>query len=331
MSLYNLILFPYIPQELYLEYKSIKNSNVKEIDSLSKCLKELFIAAKSGDKLAQLILFDFHLSINHNTVFKDNITGKRLEQRLSKLFALSTGDEIKKENPNIETLLSASEIEMFDTSVLNLICSNYRNKGDLFFFNSKFNSIYKLSIKSLVPTNKEINFGAFEFQSTIKGIDGLQDLLNLQERNRKIDLIINGQVHKGIGLGSSKQMYKIIEFIKFKNKLEEYLFRFRTLLKGVYKDDFLIYIKDNHKFCIYLVENADFIDLVLEKVAQGFKNMRIEGNAMRITDLEKFKTIAKTKLEYKLVEVIPNYNEIETLVLQSDHNKLSIFRNFIHI
>ena len=170
MSLSDLILFPHIPKELYQEYKIKNKVSVKDLASIKRELNKLFTSAISGDKLSQSILYDFSISINHPTVYKDNITGKRIEQRLSELFALSTGDEISKENPDIKTLLSTDEIKLFDKNVLDLICSNYREKGDLFFFTPKTNSIYKLSIKSLVPKNKEINFGAFEFQSTIKGI-----------------------------------------------------------------------------------------------------------------------------------------------------------------
>jgi hypothetical protein len=199
----------------------------------------------------------------------------------------------------------------------------------LFFFNSKDNSIYKLSIKSLVPSNTEINFGAFEFQSTVKGIKGIEELINLQERKRTIDLEINGVLNNKIGLGSSKQMEKIIEFIKSKNKLDEYLNRFKILLKGVYKDDFLIYIKDNHKFCIYLIENSVFIDIILDKVKSGFKNIRIEGNGLRVTDLKEFKQKATTKIEYDINKVFPDLDDLEKLIITSDHNKLSLFRNFI--
>lgn len=329
MSLSDLILFPYIPQELYEQYKNSKKISLKEIQSLIKNLTHLFNSSKKGDKLAQLILFDFYLSINHHTVYKDNITGKRIEQRLSKLFALSTGDELKKENPKIETLLNEKSIKQFDKNILDLICSNYREKGDLFFFNSKNNSIYKLSIKSLVPTNKEINFGAFEFQSTVKGINGLEDLLNLQERDRGINIMINGVLNKNIGLGSSKQMSKIIDYIKSKNKLDEYLSRFKILLEGVYKDDFLIYIKHNQKFLIYILENKTFIKIILQKVSEGFKNMRIEGNAIRVTDLDTFKQLAVTKIEYEIKDVLPNFEMIESLLLKSDHDKLLLFRNFI--
>ncbi len=160
MSLSNLILFPNIPQELYKEYKLKNKVSAKDLHTISKGIAKLFNSSKKGDKLSQIILFDFYMSINHPTVFKDNITGKRIEQRLSELFALSTSDILSKENPDINTLLSADEIKLFSKEVLDLVCSNYREKGDLFFFESSKNSIYKLSIKSLVPDNKEINCGA---------------------------------------------------------------------------------------------------------------------------------------------------------------------------
>ncbi len=329
MSLSNLTLFPYIPIDLYQEYKHQKKITVTNLTSLCKSIQQLFNNAKSGDKLAQLILFDFHLSINHFSIYKENITGKRIEQRLSSLFALSTGDELSKENPKIETLLTDNEIKLFEKTVLDLVCSNYRDKGDLFFFNSKANNLYKLSIKSLVPTNNEINFGAFEFQSTIKGISGITELLQVQERKRVIDLEYNGIIYKKIGLGSSTQLASMIAYIKAKGKLAEYLDRFKILLQGVYKDDFLIYIKHQSKFIIYIIDNKDFINLVLKKVNDGFISTRIEGNAIRITDLKLFKEIAKEKFEFDLLTVIPDYNAIESLLLTSNQNKISSLRKFI--
>ncbi len=329
MSISDLILFPHIPEGIYKEYKDRKKVKVTGLSTLSKELERLFRDSKKGDKLSQLILFDFYLSINHPSVYKDNITGKRIEQRLSKLFALSTGDEISKENPDIKTLLSVEEIKLFDADVLNLICSNYREKGDLFFFNSANNNIYKLSIKSLVPGNKEINFGAFEFQSTIKSISGLEDLLNLQERGRTIKLNIVNEVVDGIGLGSSLQMSKIITYIKSKNKLEEYLLRFKSLLGGVYKDDFLVYIKNNKKFAIYLISNEVFINIILSKVENGFKNIRVEGNAIRVSSLEEFKKNAYSKFEFDFETIIPDLNKIESLVIKSDHDKLIALKSFI--
>jgi hypothetical protein len=330
MSLSEVILFPFVPQELYNEYRILKKTFVKDAKSLSYKLKDLFESSKKGEKLAQIILFDFYMSINHHSINKDNITGKRLEQRLSMLFALSTGDELKKQNPKIESLMTQDEIKNFDKDVLDLVCSNYRDKGDLFFFNPKENNLYKLSIKTLVTSNKEINFGAFEFQSTFKGVKGIEELLNTQERSRSINIESNGRIISDIGLGSSKQMKQLVEFIKLKGKMNEYLSCFEILLKGVYKDDFLIYIKNSNRFSVYVLENKDFISIILDKVKNGFLNTRIESNAIRVTDLDNFKNKSMYKFDMPLIEAIPDFYEIENLVVKSDHNKLLDFRKFIN-
>lgn len=329
MSLSELILFPHLPQELYEVYKSQNNVVANNLASISREIEKLFRNGASGEKLSQCILFDLYISINHHTVYKDNITGKRIEQRLSKLFALSTGDEMSRNNPDIRTLLTAEEIELFDNEVLNLICSNYREKGDLFFINSRLNSLYKLSIKSLVPSNDEINFGAFEFQSTVKGIDGIGELMNLQERGRTINLQI-GDITKPCGLGSSPQMKSIIEYVAFKGKFEEYINRFQILLKGVFKDDFLIYIKNNDCFTIYLIDNNTFINIILERVRLGFKQMRFEGNAIRATGLREFIRRANATYNFTVRHSIPNFDEIEHLLLHLDHSKLVALREFIN-
>lgn len=329
MALSDLILFPYIPQEIYEQYKNTHRVSVRNISTLDKELNRLFYTAKSKDRLSQCILFDLYLSVNHPAVFKDNITGKRIEQRLSKMFALSTTDEIQKSNPKIEKLLTQNEIEQFDADVLNMVASNYREKGDLFFFDSSNNSLYKLSIKSLVPTNKEINFGAFEFQSTVKGIPEIEeDLINLQERDRPIELEIEGKKIK-MGLGSAPLMSNIIDYIKSKGKINEYLKRFRILLQGVYKDDFLIYIKDDTKFAIFLIQNGVFIDILLNRVSNGFKGMRIEGNAIRLTGIKEFFNQCYNCYVIDIKECIPERSKIEKLLIDSNHIKLTSFREFI--
>jgi hypothetical protein len=329
MALSDLILFPYTPQEIYDLYKTTHKVSVRNITTLDKELSRLFYTAKSKDRLSQCILYDLYLTVHHPAVFKDNITGKRIEQRLSKIFALSTGDEIQRVNVDIKKLLSPEEIAIFDIDVLRMVSSNFSQKGDLFFFDSRNDTYYKLSIKSLVQTNTEINFGAFEFQSTVKGIPEIEEeLINLQERARPIELEIDGKKIK-MGLGSASQMSSIILYIKSKGKINEYLNRFRILLQGVYKDDFLIYIKDNDRFALYLIQNSVFIDIVLNRVANGFKGMRIEGNAIRLNGIKEFFTKCFSSYVIDIKECIPERNKIEKLLIDSNHIKLTSFREFI--
>ena len=320
-----LVTFPYVPEKTYELYKKQNRYKFEGFDSIGKSLKKLFEDSQKGEPFAQLILFDFYISINHPTIYKENITGKRIEQRLSKLFALSTEDEIPKGNPNINTLLLQEEIDQLEKSVLELICSNHRQKGDLYFFHSTTQGLYKLSIKSLTPDNKEINFGAFEFQSTIKGIEGLENLINAQERKRTVELSVNGKNISNIGIGSPAQMKNLHQYIVEIGKLDEYLNRFKILLKGVYKDDFLIYIKDNLRFEIYLLKNEDFIDIVLDKVRNGFLNIRYESNSIRITDLKLFKKQSKYKVDIGIDKALPSFDLIQKKFIHIEHEKIKLF------
>ena len=56
--------------------------------------------------------------------------------------------------------------------------------------------------------------------------------------------------------------------------------------------------------------------------------MRIEGNAIRISDLTEFKEKAYYKFEDKITNVIPDFNEIEKLLIESNYSKLVAFRKF---
>lgn len=60
----------------------------------------------------------------------------------------------------------------------------------MIFYDPRQDSSYKVSIKSLIPENKEINFGAFDFTSLVQGI--LDDkFLALGERRSKIKVSFN--------------------------------------------------------------------------------------------------------------------------------------------
>jgi len=329
MSVSDLILFPHIPVEIYNQYKETNKVSAHNLKTIIYELDRIFNLSKSGNRLAELILFDFYLSINHISVYKDNITGKRLEQRLSKLFALSTGDEIKTTNPSIDVLMSKEHISKFDKSILDLVCSNYRLKGDLFFYQPSQLNIYKLSIKSLVPTNDEINFGAFEFASTIKSIDGLDKIQSVQERDRPIEFVENSIEFKGIGLGSTAQLKKLVEYIKYKNRYDEYILNFEILLRSVYKDDFMVYIKDSNEYMIYLISNESFINFMMDKVKNNFKNVRVEGNAIRVSNVASFIKNSEYFIKQKITISIPHFNEIEKLLINLSHDKSLAIRSFI--
>lgn len=328
MSTHELVNFPHVPEVIYRRYRERNQVPFSGIQSISQSLNRLFANAQRGDKLAQLIVYDFYLSINNEFIYKENITGKWIELKLSKLLALTTGDELRRTNPTLDSIMSREDQRLFDSDTLNMVANNYREKGDLFFFNTLKNSLYKLSIKSLIPSNKEINIGAFEFKNSVRGIAGLEELTNIQERNRTINIDYKGVRYSKIGMGSQSQFKNMLKFIKAKEKDTEYLTRLEILLNSVYVDDFLIYIKENDNMKLYLIENEVFMNILMEKIKNGFVGMRVEGNAIRVTGLNAFKTNALRTFEFSFDQLLPDRAGIERLMSDSLSYKSALLRQF---
>jgi hypothetical protein len=328
MSTKDMVNFPHIPEEIYDRDRSRNQVTFTGLLSIKLALSKLFSNAIRGEKYAQLIVYDFYLSINNEYIFKENITGKWIELKLSKLLALVTGDEIPRSNPEVDTIMSRENQALFDSDILTMAASNYREKGDLFFVNTVTNSLYKLSIKSLVPTNKEINIGAFEFKNSLYGIDGLEPLLNIQERSRSIELEHCGIRYSNIGMGSQTQLKNMFNYIRVVGKDDEFLTRLEILLRAVYADDLLIYIKENNKMKIYLVDNNSFMTIMLDKIKNGFAGIRVEGNAIRVSPLNVFRESAAEVFEYTFDELLPNRDEIEQLLSTVQAQKSQSLRRF---
>ena len=70
MSISDLILFPHVPIEIYNQYRETNRISVNNLKSIVSELDKLFKNSQGGDKLAELILFDFYLSININRAYK---------------------------------------------------------------------------------------------------------------------------------------------------------------------------------------------------------------------------------------------------------------------
>lgn len=193
-----------------------------------------------------------------------------------------TSDDLPKINPNIDRLLSQEEIEKIPTEIQLKICSNFREKGDLIFYDPRQDSSYKVSIKSLIPENKEINFGAFDFTSLVKGI--LDDkFLALGERRSKIKVSFNDTDYE-IGRGSKAQLSELFQYLNQIGKLEEFFERWEIAFKGVFKKDVLIYIKNYKRLQIYLLSNDDFRRCISDSLRLHWDDMTssalIDGKAI---------------------------------------------------
>lgn len=315
----SILKFPVVPESIYIEYRKLKSIPVSNNETFKKLINGMVKDAKSSgsmsSKLAKLIFFDWKNYINHPAIYKEKSTATALENRIALLGHGYTSDALPKKDPLISALLSKSEYEKLPLEVRAKICSNFREKGDAIFYDSQLNSSYKVSIKSLIADNKEINFGALEFASLIRGI--LPDeFLALGERRSKINKII-GQREYEIGRGSRQQLGEFFDYIKADGKWQIFLERWKIVFSGIFKEDVIIYIKDHEKLKLYLISNISFVESVynsLVNTKDGYSNMiinRWEGNSIRVD-----RDLLIRHVDFKVEESFDNFFDENTIKIK---------------
>lgn len=139
----NTLKFPLIPIRVYNEYYSLRKRTIQDNETLKSLLNGLVkdCTSTKGEIviLAKLILFDLKNFINHPSISKESSTAKGLENRLALLGDGKTADALPKKDPNIEVLLEKQEIDKISIEIQHKICSNFREKGDAIFYNSRLN------------------------------------------------------------------------------------------------------------------------------------------------------------------------------------------------
>lgn len=284
--------FPIIPNNIYEEYRDLKKKPISDNASMKGLLNLLVNDGLSKNNseasiLAKLILFDLKNFISHPSIFKEGSTARALENRLSILGNGRTSDALSKTNPDITVLLSKNELDKIPSDVQSKICSNFREKGDAIFYNPKRDNSYKVSIKSLIPDNKEINFGAFDFTSLVSGLLD-EKFLALGERKSKLKI-----THKGIdyeiGRGSRNQLENLFKYIKAIDKIDEFVERWEIVFSGVFKEDIFLFIKDFKVLRIYILSNENFKRCISDSL-RAINNdssksaiNRWEGNSVRMS------------------------------------------------
>lgn len=271
--------FPLVPKGVYTSFRKLLPH--QKADSSEKIIENLQFLKQESEKksrLSQLIFFDFKFFINHPEVAKRKTTATTIEQRISYLFGGQLTDTKSRQNPNIRSLISPNDLLNLSPEIQNKICSNYREKGDVLIGEN-----FKVSVKSLMDNNNEINFGAFQYNTLFKGILD-EDLLRIGERRNQIKKIIENS-ELTIGRGSRPQLWNLFKYIKHINKWDEFIERWRICFGGVFKEDTLIYIKDPSNFTIHLIDNKKFNNTVLLSLNQSQSDQiinRWEGNSIRM-------------------------------------------------
>ncbi len=260
-------------------------------------LKNVFEEAKKGSELHQILINDLLLSFHHPDNIKNNESGKQLEKKFSKLFGAKRMDDEKKSISHFNEV----EVEKIlnNQDAIKKLKSNCKDKTDLLF-----SDLSGISMKCGIATNKEINFGSFEFLNIIrdKKFDNYQDL---KERKRKRK--INGY---DCGLGSETQLKNTVIAMQEDGIFEDFLNRFETLFSIVFKSDIFFYHKNTDSFDMWILSNEKFKDIIFNDVKNGFNKMRWEGNSIRSSSINKMKDNSN-RIHYSFDEVI-NYDFLKS-------------------
>ena len=262
--------------------KKMKNK-IENIDDLYNVLDAIREGIDKKDKTCQVIgyiLYNFVSSIN---VRKRKVTSRVAEDILGHFVGGEVRDESSRSNP-----LSTVEIEALDKycfeeewSISSDLSQNKREKADVKICN------YNISLKTLIgetydnkgsyknksDLNDELNIGSVSYRALLKNI--LDDSLLKELSDRKG------------GLGSKKQLKKVI-FDNLKgNKKEEFIKRLELFFNYLYEDDFFILLKENYRMRMILFTGKNFTEAFRKAWDEGLDEFlsifyRWENNNLRI-------------------------------------------------
>ncbi len=267
--------------------ENIKNKeNVLNQNIDLKIISNFFKKVKTDKNKFNYAYLNYYLynNISNEIVAKRKTTSRDFEDIIATIFDGSITDENKRENINIENFILENE------TITGFAISNKREKADI-----KIGKDYLVSIKTLMNSNKEINFGSFEKTTLFSGFH-IERYLN--ERKG-----ISGEK---IGLGSKVRLFNLLKKIEKDNLYSKFQIRFNKLIKFVFADDLVILIKNNKKVDLYFIEGKQFIKLLINKSNSPEELTSIinrwEGNSIRMNRVPILEIGKKISLDFNFLE-----------------------------
>ena len=236
----------------FLKLGDIKNGNK---------IYNFFKDIQSKNDFFSLYILNFlYKFVCAKNVSKRKSSAEYFEDLFSIIFNGVVADTQKRKNLNYK-------VPDFFTNAKDKIAGNKREKADIIF-----PSGYTLSLKTLIPENKEINMGSFEKQILFDGF-GLESFLTERKNSSKI------------GLGSSSQFEKLLNVLITAKNDKIFYDRFMQMVKFIYGDDLLVAIKKDDKMVLNFF-NQDEIFNAFNTFANGVNLAKIvnryKGNSIRI-------------------------------------------------
>lgn len=289
-------------KEILLDYikENTVNNNVKNIEDTFSIIELIKNKGLKGDFLSLIILYYIK---NYIAPIKVNDL-MELENFLAILY-----NGITKDIPPIK-ILEKDEID-------NYINKNNNKKTDILI------NDYRLSIKSLLLNNKELNIGSFSKEALFKDIF----IGNIAERKG-----VDGK-H---ALGSKQKMFNLFNSINNDNKWAILNDRFKYMVDNIYNEDFILLIRNESDIEFYFLENKYFRESLCNSIKDINNSVsiinRIEGNSLRV-----HRKLITENQNVKKIKIY--FNEFDFLILDklnNDIDKYSIkllnkYKNLINV
>lgn len=257
-------------------------------------VKEYFAKFREGIRRGELLAMELGFRISYGAcrkdIWKEHEAAKFIEEFISSFLGgilTSPGTRAPVSVPPVPEKVAAHLPDLRDFA--QTVRRAALEKTDLYFPQTGL----KISLKSLIPRNEELNVGSFQPRLLFAG------LLPTIPEERK-------------GMGSAKRLLVLFNQLRSEGKWSVFLERFKYMVDAIFDNiHFLVlerYPSPSPKLVVYIIESEKFRSLLKEKAEAGPEELtsifyRFELHAMR---LKKKPVIAiGDKIEIKL----PDYEK----------------------
>lgn len=282
--------------EIIIDNIKLRDNYLKNTINIDDIYNFFYKVSANNNKFNNAyIIYYLYNNISSEIVSKRKTSSRDFEDVIATIFNGSITDESKRDNSNKDSFYLEND------TITNFAISNKREKTDIVF-----NKNYFLSVKTLLNSNKEVNFGSFE-KITLFSNFNVESYL--YERK--------GTNSENLGLGSKPRLLNLLNRIKDNGSYLKFQNRFNKLVEFIFSDDLIILIKNKNSIDIYLIKGKDFINLLKSYSESPEKLISIvnrwEGNSIRI-NREPILSIGKKiniNFEFLDTHIIKRISEVE--------------------
>lgn len=221
------------------------------------------ILNKKKFKNAYLTLYIFEKFCKTRDVQTRKTSARDFEDFLSAISGGRLADSTTRHNTNQNNIFVENQF------ITEWVINNKREKADIIYANG-----YKLTVKTLVEVNREVNMGAFEKKALFSELDIVQ---YLEERISS---------NNGIGLGSKPQLLSLLKRIKAEGNWNKFADRFIAMSDSIFDDDVILFIKSSENPRLFLINSEIFKMKLVECVVSPELFIKLinrwEGNNIRM-------------------------------------------------